>query len=65
MAQYESEFTSFMREMLARHPEWVAEQDSGRALLWDRKVDLAEQEAFRAANVPQHAYPYDVNCPQK
>jgi len=31
MALYESEHTKFMREMMARHPEWLEDQRRGRA----------------------------------
>ncbi|MBK7424896.1 MAG: DUF3460 family protein [Propionivibrio sp.] len=61
MAIYESEHTKFMREMLARHPEWAEDQLVGRALLWDRKVDLAEQKTLRESSEPNRSYPYDVN----
>jgi len=65
MAGYESEYTVFMREMRAKHPEWEAVQLAGRAILWDRPINLAEQEAFRKAKEPNKAYPYDVNFEQK
>mgnify|MGYP001216183672 CR=1 FL=1 len=61
MAIYESEHTKFMREMLAKHPEWAEDQLVGRALLWDRKVDLAEQKNLRESSEPNRSYPYDVN----
>lgn len=61
MAIYESEHTKFMREMMARHPEWAEDQLVGRALLWDRKVDLAEQKTLRESSEPNRSYPYDVN----
>jgi hypothetical protein len=64
MAIYESEHTKFMREMLARHPEWAEDQLVGRALLWDRKVDLAEQKTIRESSEPSRSYPYDVNFDQ-
>ncbi len=61
MALYVSEHTQFMREMLDRHPEWVAEQKTGRALWWDKQSDQEQKKAFRAAQVAPKAYPYDVN----
>ncbi len=64
MALYESEHTKFMREQLLRHPEWAEDRLVGRALLWDRKVDLAEQKAFTEANQEARPYPYDVNFEQ-
>lgn len=61
MAIYESEHTKFMREMLKAHPEWAEDQLVGRALLWDKKVDLTEQQAIRESGELNRAYPYDVN----
>ena len=64
MAIYESEHTKFMREMLVRHPEWAEDQLVGRALLWDRKVDLSEQQTLRESSEPNRSYPYDDNFDQ-
>lgn len=64
MAAYESEHTIFMREQLAKHPEWAEDKLVGRALLWDRPINLAEQETLRQANEANKAYPYDVNFDQ-
>jgi hypothetical protein len=61
MALYESEHTIFMREMMAKHPEWAEDQLTGRALLWDRKADLTEQKAIRESCEMNKSYPYDVN----
>jgi len=64
MALYESEHTKFMRELLEQHPDWSEDRLVGRALLWDRKIDLAEQQAFIEANQASRPYPYDVNFVQ-
>lgn len=64
MALYESEHTIFMREMMAKHPEWAEDQLVGRALLWDRKIDPAEQRALIESSEPKRSYPYDVNFDQ-
>ena len=61
MALYESEHTLFMREMMAKHPEWAEDQLVGRALLWERKIDETEQKAFRESDEMNRPYPYDVN----
>jgi hypothetical protein len=58
---YESEHTKFMRTAMAQHPEWAEDQKAGRALLWDHKLDLAEQKTLREAREANRAYPYDVN----
>lgn len=41
---YVSEYTRFIDQFLADHPEAVVDQHDGRLLYWDRKVDLADQE---------------------
>lgn len=64
MALYESEHTIFMREMMKQHPEWAEDQLVGRSLLWDRKIDLAEQKVLKEAKDKNRPYPYDVNFPQ-
>ena len=33
---YESDYTKFMREFLARHPEEAESQRKGRAAWWDK-----------------------------
>ena len=62
MAMYESEHTKWMREWLAKHPEELQVQKSGRALWWDKPPQ--DEEAMRRlaeARVPQKAYYYDAN----
>lgn len=61
MASYVSDYDKFLNEMREKHPEWAREQQEGLDLLWDRKVDPAEQKAFSEAGVKPRAYPYDVN----
>ena len=58
---YESEHTKFMREMLAKNPEWVEDQRKGRAIWWDRKADQSEVKSFSSAREAHRSYPYDVN----
>jgi len=65
MALYESEHTIFMREMMAKHPEWAEDQLVGRALLWDKKIDLTEQQNLRESREANRPYPYDVNFDQQ
>lgn len=59
---YESDHTKFMREWLAKHPQELDVQKTGRALWWDRGArDLEEQARLQAARVAQKPYYYDVN----
>lgn len=62
MAMYESEHTKWMREWLAKHPEELQVQKSGRALWWDKPLrDEEAMRRFAEARVPQKAYYYDAN----
>ncbi len=65
MALYESEHTLFMREMFAKNPQWVEEQRVGRAIFWDKKIDLEEQKTNRDSRELHRSYPYDVNFEQR
>jgi hypothetical protein len=58
MADYESDTTRFLRELLNKHPELAAQQKSLRATWWDRKLDADEQRRFQAADEPKPAYAY-------
>ena len=64
MAAYVSEYTIFMQEQLAKHPEWDEDKLVGRALLWDRPINLDEQQELKQARVDNKPYPYDVNFEQ-
>lgn len=64
MAAYVSDHTLFMNELLAKHPEWEEDKLVGRALLWDRPINLDEQAALRKAREAGKPYPYDVNFNQ-
>jgi len=55
---YVSEFTAFMDDFLARHPEVVQARERNRRELWDVEVDDDELARARADSVPFPAYPY-------
>jgi hypothetical protein len=55
---YVSEFTAFMDDFLARHPEVVQARERNRRELWDVEVDFDELARARADSVPFPAYPY-------
>ncbi|WP_088279255.1 DUF3460 family protein [Ideonella sp. A 288] len=55
---YTSDVTSFIEELKAKKPTLEAEQQAGRALLWDKAIDRDAQAEYRAANVPQKPYVY-------
>lgn len=53
---YVSEYTLFMNRFLEEHPEAVDDQRVGRAIYWDRQVDLAALERAEKDSVPQDGY---------
>ena len=59
MARYLSEFTQFLSELKTENPQLEAEQQAGRALLWDKEPLSAEdQRRAKAAKLKQRAYVY-------
>jgi hypothetical protein len=57
---YTSEATQFIEQLKAQRPELDAQQQAGRALLWDKNVDRAAWQEFGAARVPQQPYVYQT-----
>ena len=57
---YTSDVTSFIEQLKAQKPTLEAEQQQGRALLWDRAIDREAQAAWREARVPQQPYVYQT-----
>ena len=58
---YESEHTKFMNEWLAKHPEQVEDQATGRALWWDKQpVSLEEAKTKAASVLPVKPYYYQT-----
>lgn len=65
MALYESEHTKFMREMMAKNPQWEEGQREGRAIFWEQKTTATDQTANKASREAHRSYPYDVNFDQQ
>lgn len=59
---YKSEVSSFIDTLKANKPTLEQEQRAGRALLWEKPVDRAEQADFRAARVAQAPYVYQTSA---
>lgn len=59
---YNSEVTQFIEQLKSSKPGLEAEQRSGRALLWDKKVDRQAWSEFRSAQVPQKPYVYQTDA---
>ena len=57
---YESDATRMIRELLAEKPAIVDEQKQGRALWWDRRLDLDRLRRERESNVAQKGYVYQT-----
>jgi hypothetical protein len=58
MAIYESEITGFLKQLKQEKPHLEAEQKKGRALLWDKQLDLGLQKGFQEGRVAQKPYVY-------
>ena len=57
---YQSDVTSFIEDLKAKKPTLEEEQRAGRALLWDKRIDLAAQAEDEESNVPQQPYVYQT-----
>ncbi|MEH3087059.1 MAG: DUF3460 family protein [Xylophilus ampelinus] len=55
---YTSDATDFINDLKAAKPSLDAEQQAGRALLWDKAVDRKSWREYRAAQVAQKPYVY-------
>ncbi|MDC7713386.1 DUF3460 family protein [Vogesella sp. LYT5W] len=55
---YQSEFTQFMNDFLAKNPQVDSERRELRLTWWDRKLDLEDLRRWNASKVPQKPYVY-------
>ena len=58
---YTSDVTALIDQLKAAKPALEAQQRAGRALLWDKRVDLAAQAEHADSRVPQQPYPYQTD----
>ena len=58
---YESDATRLIRELLAEKPAIVDEQKQGRALWWDRRLNLDLLRRERESSVAQKGYVYQTD----
>ena len=63
-ADYTSDATQFIEQLKAERPGLEARQRAGRALLWDKNVDLDALGVARKDRVPQKPYVYQSNNPK-
>ena len=59
---YQSDTTQFINKLKADHPGLDAQQQAGRALLWDKQVDRTVWQDLRAGSVAQKPYVYSNNA---
>jgi len=57
---YQSDATQFINQLKAQRPEIEAQQQAGRALLWDKQVDRDIWQEYTQARVPQQPYVYQT-----
>lgn len=57
---YTSDVTNFIEQLKAARPTLEAEQQAGRALLWDKRIDRDAQAEYSDARVPQQPYVYQT-----
>jgi hypothetical protein len=57
---YRSDATQFIDQLKRTRPELDAQQQQGRARLWDKDIDRSLQADFGAAQVAQQAYVYQT-----
>ena len=58
---YTSDTTDFINQMKKDKPQLDAQQQAGRALLWDKKVNYEAQADAAQARVAQQPYVYHSN----
>ena len=58
MANYESDVTQFIRNLLDKNPALIEEQKQNRATWWDKKQDMAEQKLNEQSEAPKAPYAY-------
>ena len=57
---YKSDVTSFIEQLKAAKPTLEEEQRRGRALLWDKRIDLDAAADNDESRVPQQPYVYQT-----
>jgi uncharacterized protein DUF3460 len=60
---YKSDISEFIDELKAKKPTLEDEQRRGRAIWWDRRIDLDAEAAHAESQVPQQAYVYQTKTP--
>jgi uncharacterized protein with PIN domain len=58
---YTSEFSAFLDDLKAKKPAIEAGQRAGRAIWWDKDLNLADEAAYGEARLPQQPYVYGTS----
>lgn len=58
---YRSEATLLIEKLKSEKPELEKSQQAGRALLWDKPIDLQLQAELKKGKVAQKPYVYSTN----
>jgi hypothetical protein len=58
MANYESDITCFIRDLMNNNPELQVLQANNRATWWDKKLDLDQIRRDAASEAPKAPYAY-------
>ncbi|MEO8249530.1 MAG: DUF3460 family protein [Burkholderiales bacterium] len=61
---YTSDTTQFIEKLRADRPGLEERQRAGRALLWDKNVDIDAWKSWRKDRVPQKPYVYQTDNPR-
>lgn len=59
---YRSDATNFIADIKRARPELDAQQRDGRALLWDKNVNLPQAADIEAGDIKQQAYVYQTKA---
>lgn len=60
---YKSDVTSFLEQLKANRPTLEEEQKAGRALLWEKRIDLEAQAENAESRIAQQPYVYQTKTP--
>lgn len=60
-AQYQSDTTKFLNDLITNNPELEEERLRNRGLLWDITLNPEEQQAFAKSALPRKPYMYQAD----
>ena len=58
---YTSEITAFIDDLKTKKPALEAEQREGRAIWWDKKLNLADEADYTESRIGQQPYVYGTS----